>query len=163
MVNLKEKSPGELLALYTLILEELRSREIIRSSNAPTGDYAEYLFCNAFEWEQQGNSNAGYDAISNDGIRYQIKSRRLTKHNASRQLSFIRRLEAKQFDYLAGVLFNEDFSVWKAAIIPHKLIQPRSRFAKTPNGWLFKLEDNVWALKDVIDVTNELKLFERNM
>lgn len=163
MVNLKEKSAGELLALYTFILEELRSREIIRSSNAPTGDYAEYLFCNAFGWIQQGNSNAGYDAISNDDIRYQIKSRRLTKYNPSRQLSFIRKLELKQFDFLAAVLFNEDFSIWKAAIIPHKLIQPRSRFAKTPNGWLFNLEDNIWNLKGVIDVTKNLKKFEKSI
>ena len=163
MIDLKNKSPSGLLKLYTLILDELRTREIIRSSNAPTGDYAEYLFCNTFKWEQQGNSNAGYDAISIDGKRYQIKSRRLTGHNPSRQLSFIRKLEKKQFDFLAGVLFNEDFSIFKAAIIPHEFIQPRSRFSKTTNGWLFKLEDNIWNINRVIDVTEKLKKFENSL
>ena len=44
------------------ILEELRLRKIERSSNGPVGDYAEYLFAKAFEWELVGNSQKGYDA-----------------------------------------------------------------------------------------------------
>jgi len=161
MLELNIKSASELLQLYANILEELRSREIIRSSNAPTGDYAEYLFCKAFNWTQQGNSNSGFDAISIDGKRYQIKSRKLTKHNKSRQLSFIRKLEENHFDYLAAILFDESFSVWKAALVPHSYIQPRSRFSKHTNGWLFKLEDDVWKLNGVIDVTSNLKAIEK--
>jgi hypothetical protein len=36
-------STGKLLALSRLILAELRHREVIRSGNAPAGDYAELL------------------------------------------------------------------------------------------------------------------------
>ena len=36
-------------------MEELRAREVVRSANNPTGDLAEYLFCVAFKWKQEGN------------------------------------------------------------------------------------------------------------
>lgn len=155
-IDTKENSVAELLNLYAEILEELREREIIRSSNAPLGDYTEYLFCKAFEWEQEGNSKVGYDAMALDGTRYQIKSRRPTKHNSSRQLSFIRRLPDKQFDYVAAALFNENYTVCRAAIIPHTVISDRARYSKHANGWLFHLEDDVWDISGVEDVTEPL-------
>jgi hypothetical protein len=84
----------ELLAGYAAILDELRRREIVRSSNSPVCDYAELLFCLAFSWNRAGNSSAGYDAIDDQGVRYQIKARRLTPQNRSRQLSGIRKIDS---------------------------------------------------------------------
>jgi hypothetical protein len=43
------------------------------------------------------------------GQKIEVKCRRLTRHNQSWQLSAIRNLESAHFDFLAGVLFNEDF------------------------------------------------------
>jgi len=37
----------------------------------------------------------------------------------SRQLSALRDLRSARFDFLAGVLFAEDYSVMRAAIIPY--------------------------------------------
>ena len=48
------------------------------------------------------------------GKRYQIKARKLTTHNTSRQLGAIRELEKGHFDYLAAVLFSERFEVRRA-------------------------------------------------
>jgi hypothetical protein len=79
---------------------------LIRNSNNPVGDYAEYFFCRAFGWQQADNSEKDADAVGPDGIRYQIKGRRLTRHNNSRQLGAIRRLPQKNFDFLAGILFK---------------------------------------------------------
>ena len=127
-------------------------------ANQPLGDYAELLFARAFEWRLENNSSSGHDATdSATGLRYQIKSRRITVHNGSRQLSFLRRLPERTFDFLAGVLFNADYSILRAAIVPHALLEPRCRFSKHANGWLFKLDESVWSLPDVRDVTNELK------
>jgi hypothetical protein len=147
----------ELLQLHGAILEELRERKIVRSSNGPAGDYAELLFSQAFSWVLESNSASGHDAMDGAGQRYQIKSRRITPHNRSRQLSFIRRLPDKTFDFLAGVLFNADYSIYRAVIVPHSIIEPRCRFSKHANGWLFKLEDGVWAIPEARDVTDELK------
>ncbi len=165
ITDLEKFSVPKLLGLYAEILEELRARKVIRSWNAPLGDYCEYLFCNAMEWQQETNSKTGYDAIDNKGIKHQIKGRRPTKENRSRQLSFIRRLPEKQFDFLAAILFNEDYSVNRAAIIPHAVVHDdmHSRYSEHANGWLFRLEDAIWEIPDVLDVTQNVKNYEATL
>jgi hypothetical protein len=54
---------------------------IARSADNPVGHLAEQLFCKAFGWSQAGNSHATIDAVDKDQIRYQIKDRRLTRHD----------------------------------------------------------------------------------
>jgi hypothetical protein len=155
-LNLSSMSGRELLTLYKHVLDALREREIIRSSNNPVADYSEFLFCLAFGWTRESNSKAGYDAT--DGkVRFQIKGRRPTSHNPSRQLSAIRKLESKPFDFLAGLIFEEDFAVHRAALIPISLISARARKSTHVNGWLFNLDDGVWALEGVKDVTAQLR------
>jgi hypothetical protein len=156
MTNLSRLPPSELLSLHARINEELRERGIVRSSNNPTGDLAEYLFCSAFGWVQTGNSTAHLDAIGEDGSRYQIKGRRITRHNASRQLSAIRELKVGNFDFLAGVLFAEDYRVMRAAIIPHAVVIDRATYVERTNSHKFLLRDDVWNVPGVRDVTAEL-------
>lgn len=115
-----------LLALHARISDELRVRGIARSSNNPTGDLAEYLFCRAFGWQQAHNSQANIDAIDANKLRYQIKGRRLTRFNRSRQLSAIRDFAGGHFDFLAAVLFAEDFTIVRAAIIPRGVVEQRA-------------------------------------
>jgi hypothetical protein len=40
-------TPSQLLQLHSAVLDEMRRREIIRSRNNPTGDYAEWLVATA--------------------------------------------------------------------------------------------------------------------
>jgi hypothetical protein len=80
----------ELLQRYYEILDELRSRDIVRTSNSPIGDYAEWLVAKQLGLSLVANSNSGYDAIDSSGVKYQIKGRRVTVRNRSRQLSAIR-------------------------------------------------------------------------
>ncbi|MER9602792.1 hypothetical protein [Mesorhizobium sp. M0243] len=94
----------ELLILHSQIMDELRDRQIVRTGNAPLGDYAELLFATAFGWSLESNSSSGHDATDAAGIRYQIKSRRITPRNASRQLSAFRRLPDNTFDFPAAAL-----------------------------------------------------------
>jgi hypothetical protein len=82
----------ELLAQYANIMEELRRRGVIRSSNNPVADYAEYLCEKALSLKRTGKSAKGFDATDSKGRRYQIKGRRLTTHSASRQLGVLREL-----------------------------------------------------------------------
>ncbi len=156
MVDIERFSTLELLNLHAKVLDELRARSVIRSSNNPVGDYAEYLFCRAFGWQQAGNSEKDADAIGEDDTRYQIKGRRLTQHNASRQLSAIRRLPEKNFDYVAAVLFNENFSILRAALIPHAQVVENANYVEATHSWRFLLRDEIWNLPTVKDVTTEL-------
>jgi hypothetical protein len=153
-MNLSELSPPELLALHAKLADELR---ITRSANNPTGYLAEYLFCEAFGWKQAGNSHANVDAIDTDGTRYQIKGRPITQYNNSRQLSAIRDLGRAHFDFLAGVLFSEDYAVMRAALIPHAVAIMRATFVKRTNSHRFLLRDDIWNAPGVRDVTAELR------
>ncbi|MER8421664.1 hypothetical protein [Mesorhizobium sp. M1329] len=143
----------ELLILHSQIMEELRDREIVRTSNAPLGDYAELLFATAFGWSLGNNSSTGHDATDAAGIRYQIKSRRVTPRNASRQLSAIRRLPDNAFDFLAAVLFDESYRVTKAIVIPHAVVVRRAKRVEHTNSWRFILDDRVWDEEGARDVT----------
>jgi hypothetical protein len=146
----------DLLRAYCDVMDELRARQILRSSNNPVADYSEFLFCKAFGWVRQGNSASGFDATCAEGFRYQIKGRRLTLANPSRQLSFIRRLPDRQFDFLAGILFHNGFEIKRAALVPHLNVHSRARFSKHANGWLFDLKDEVWGEVGVVDVTEKV-------
>jgi hypothetical protein len=147
----------DLLRLHARIGDKLRDRNVTRSANNPTGDLAEFLFCKAFNWLQENNSKANVDAIGNDGTRYQIKGRRINRHNASRQLSAIRDLTGGHFDYLAAVLFTEDYSILRAAVIPRDVIVERSTFVARTNSHRFLLRDDVWNIDGVKDVTAALR------
>lgn len=97
------------------------------------------------------------DAICADGKLYQVKGRRVTEHNQSRQLGAMRALDAGGFDYLAAVLFAEDYSVVHAAIIPHSAVLAGATFVKHTNSWRFILRDAVWDWPETQDVTAALQ------
>jgi hypothetical protein len=157
MFDLATLTSRELLALHARVSDQLRTRGITRSSNNPVGDLAEHLFCKAFNWDRAGNSNANVDATDRDRVRYQIKGRRLTKFNKSRQLSSIREFEGAHFDFLAGVLFAEDYSVIRAGLIPYAVVKERATFVAHTNSHKFLLRDDVWESPSVRDVTEELR------
>jgi hypothetical protein len=156
-----EATTSQLLTLYGTILDELRERGIVRTANAPGSDYAELLFVEAFGWTRVKNSVAGYDAVDASNNRYQVKSRRLSSPTTSRQLSALRNFPDAPFDFLAGVLFNKDYSVMRAAIIPYNVMQPR--FSKHTNSSIFFLEDKIWHLPGVRDVTQDLRSVAANL
>lgn len=147
----------ELLRTHGAVLDELRRREIVRSANSPISDLAEVLFCRAFNWVREGNSAAGYDAKDSVGVRYQIKTRRLTGGPGARQLSSIRNLDGNPFDQLAAVLFEPNFAIHRAALIPFAVVKARVRRSVHTNSHVFHLRDDVWGEHAVVDVTAEIR------
>jgi hypothetical protein len=51
----RTKTVGELLSGYARTLAELRRRGVVRSNNAPAGDYAEWLVAKALDGELADN------------------------------------------------------------------------------------------------------------
>lgn len=150
-------SIAELLLLHSQIGEELRTRGVVRSANNPTGDLAEYLFCKAFGWTQAPNSVRGFDATGSDGTRFQIKGRRIHRRNKSRQLSAIRDIAGGHFDILAGVLFDDDYRVLRAILMPRAAVVRHSTYIAHTNSNKFMLSDAVWSMDGVTDVSREIK------
>ena len=124
MIDLKNLPLAGLLGLHAGTMEELRRRGVARNENNPTGNLAEFLFCAAFSWQQAPNSEKGSSASDVHGMRYQIKGRRIHRRNKSRQLSAMRDLDG--FDALAAVLFDEEYRVSRAALIPNEVVRARS-------------------------------------
>lgn len=158
--TLAGQSTPELLRLYTWILDELRVRGVQRSTNNPAGDYAEWLVKEGLGLDLADNSIAGYDAIGPDQLRYQVKGRRLTAANGSRQLGTIRGMRdpaVDPFDILVGVLFSADFTIARAAAIPIEVVRERARWQQHVNGYRLMLLDSIWSDPRVVDITERLR------
>lgn len=148
----------ELLTLYSKVMEELRQRKIVRSGNNPAADYCESLVVKALKLRPLGRAHKGCDAVDDlDKKRYEIKCRRITKYNPSTQASVIRDLDSGHFDYLVGVLFDDDFNVTRACIVPHKVVKESAAYRKYINGWLLHLRPSLWDTPGVRDITSDLQ------
>lgn len=163
MAAFQDLTVPQLLKMHADTIAELRRREIVRSANGPSGDYAELLFARAFGWKLQNKSASGYDATDASNTRYQIKCRRITAQNPSRQLSFMRKLDTKPFDVLAALLLKDDYTVARAALIPVDVVLESAKYVAHVNAWRFILRDSVWSLSGVRDATAELKTAESNL
>lgn len=156
--NLSSYLNAELLELYADILDELQNRGVTHSTNNPIANYAEKLAQETLCLELMPESTKGYDAVDLEKKRYEIKGRRPTAKNSSRQLSMLRGLDKEPFDYLVGIIFHENFRVHKGCVIPHHIVLENSRYTKHTNAWIFILNDDVWHINGVRDITKELKL-----
>ncbi len=146
----------ELLLCFADILDELKERRVIRTRNNPVADFAEWLVAQRLGLLLERNSKRGYDATDQSGKRYQIKSRRLDQTNKSKQMSVIRNLDASEFDYLVGVLFNRDFTVKEAYKIPCDVIREHARFSEHQNGYILLLQGEVLTARGAEDITGVL-------
>lgn len=143
-MDLRSLNEMELLQLYSRLMEELRQRKLVRSSNNPVSDYAEKIVCEKLKLSLQRKSSKGYDAIDEKSrTKYQIKARRLTRHNKSRQLGVIRNLDQKLFDYLVAVFFDELFNPVEVWRIPRETIPKYARFSPHQNGHILILTGEV--------------------
>lgn len=146
-----------LLRQYAETIDALRLTGVVRSKNNPVADYAEWLVAHALGLTLVAKSSKGHDAVDADGRRYEVKARRVTGDNGSRQLSAIRRLDECHFDWLVGVLFAKDFSVMRAAKIPRSVVCEHVTLSKHTNASKFILRDQVWSLAGVEDLTDVIR------
>ncbi len=154
--NLNQLNTLELLQLHGCILDELKQRNIIRTYNNPVGDYAEWLVAQKLDLELANCSKTGYDGISKNNIKYQIKARRNHTSNESRQLNVIRKFNENSFDFLIAVLFNKDFTIKEAYKLAHDTIPKYAKYSNHQNGYLPILPRNIASDPDVEDISNML-------
>lgn len=155
-MNLEGLTDLELLRLHSSILVELRKRSVCRTNNNPVADYAERLVAEGLGLKLVHNAHAGFDALGPDGTRYQIKGRRRTVQNRSTQLGAVRNLQNHDFDFLIGVMFNDDFSVEYAFQIPHAIVLSLARHQAHTNSHRFLLRRTLSDYPDVRDVTQQI-------
>ena len=154
----KEKSSIELMNMYAEILAELNARNVVRTYNSPVGDYAEWLVAEKMGLMLENNSKKGYDAYDpQTGLRYQIKSRweRGKVTTQSRELNVIRNYHDKQFDFLVVIIFNNQFNVKEAYMIPHGTIKKYANYNKHQNGYVLIARGPVLVDESTNNITRE--------
>ena len=126
----------------------------MRTYNGPVGDYAEWLVSTKLGLALEPNSKKGYDAIDTDnGLKYQVKSRWMHQGDNSRQLNVIRHYDRNQFDYLIALIFNNVFDVAEAYKIPHDVIGEFFEYKSYQNGHIVTLTQSFISDPRVEDIT----------
>ena len=155
-MNLKELEVIELLRLQADVTKELKRRNIVRTQNNPLGDYTEWLVAQKMNLALENNSAAGYDAKSEAGVTFQIKGRRVTPSSPSRQLSAIRNYDAKEFDYLVAVIYNEEFNIEAAYLIPHEVIGDYARHRMHVNAHILLMSGAITRDPRIMEISEQL-------
>ena len=146
----------QLLKLYTRIIITLEVRDVVRTQNNPIGDYTEWLVSKAYDYKLETNSKAGYDAISKDGIKIQIKARKIISSNDPKQLSAIRNLDKNDFDILIAVIYNKNCEIIEALSIPHNIIKEYAGYSNHVNSSILTITDKIRYDDRVKNITKEL-------
>ena|SRR5581483_11952367 len=156
---LQTLTPKQLLKLTGEVIDALRSRGIARTGNNPLADYTEWLVATCFGWELVDSSVQGYDAIDRaTGTRYEIKGRRITPQNNSRQLSAIRNIEGYHFHFLIAVVYDQDFEILRALKIPHEVVQRIGKHSNHTNSLILHARDGLLDQSGVEDITSQFKI-----
>jgi hypothetical protein len=142
----------ELLIAHTGIMAELRHRRLSRTGNNVVADLAERVVVEGLSLLQARSSMTGYDATDVAGRRFEIKARRRTSTSRPTHLSALRGLEKRHFDELVVVIFEEDFTIWRAVRLDYETACAIARPRPHVNGHVIFLKD-LWECPGAADVT----------
>ncbi len=145
-----EEDIKKLLQAHGNVLEKLVSLGVVKTRNNPIGDYTEWLVRRRMGLTEASANQKGFDATDDDENRYQIKGRR--EEGTSVQLSPVRDLEKRHFDFLIAVAFNNDYSIRFAIMIPHGIVEKFARYQRYVSGHLPMLRDEHAKQPGVTDI-----------
>lgn len=154
--SLDRLSTRELFGLYRRILQELTRRKIVRTMNAPAGDYAEYLVAALMGGELADNSEKSWDLKTPEGMLLQVKCRvvDVTRKNHGRQLSPFRTWD---FDQAVVVLFDETYGIHKCVAFPPDVLKEHGKYRPHVNGHVVQATDALMAHPAGEDLTEALR------
>lgn len=152
------RTVGELLSTYAEILAELRERGVVRSANAPVGDYAEWLCLRALGGTLVDNfSVKSHDLVMADGRRVQVKARVTSEPSKAGQLQ-TSPFRTWDFDLAAFVLLRDyDYAVRRAVLVPVDVVRVQSSFRSHVNGSVVMMRGALLDHEDAEDITARLR------
>lgn len=155
-VDLSGLSVPALFRTYRAILRELRDRGIVRTMNAPAGDYAEHLVGALTGGELADNSEKSWDIKTPEAERLQVKCRVVqVGKRGQRQLSPFRTWD---FDRAVIVLFDQDYSVFRCVALPRDVIKGAATYRQHVNGYVVRATDGLLDHSDAEDLTESLRI-----
>ena len=147
----------ELLKAHGSIESELKRRGFVGKRGDVVGPYAEALARGALGLVDLGHNYKGADAEDplNPQVRYQIKGRR-----EDSLLGAIKRIHEREFDYLVGVVFHDDFTVLRAAMVSYDVLVGLKELRKTVNGHQLSLTNTTLRRDGVEDISDRLRAYQ---
>lgn len=158
VTNLDGSTVPELLAMYASILNELRRRGVVRSGNAPAGDYAEWLVARALDGTLVANfSVPSYDLTLDDGTRIQVKCRLVSAPPTAGQTQ-TSPFRSWEFDLAALVLLDaQTYQPVLGVLLPVAVVQQHARPRSHVNGHVVFIRPPLLDDPAVIDITDKLR------
>lgn len=155
---LTDASPAELLAGYAAILRQLRDRGVVRSGNAPVGDYAELLVAQALDGKLVDNfSVKSYDVECLEYKRVQVKARLVSTPRKAGQLQ-TSPFRSWDFEHAAFVLFSADtYVVEQAVLLPVDVVRALASDRPHVNGAVVQMSEAMMGHPVAVNVTDRLR------
>jgi len=155
--NLSAFSDSGLFSLYRGILRELKSRGVIRTENAPVGDYAEYLVATALGGQLAPNSEKAWDVLGSDGEKIQVKARVVSDPAEPGQLQ-LSPFRSFGFDAAVIVLLSAaDYAVSRASKVPRHVVESNGVYRQHVNGKVVFARPEIMGHPEATDLTATLR------
>jgi hypothetical protein len=155
--DLSAFSEAGLFSLYRAILSELKSRGVVRTENAPAGDYAEYLVATALGGQMAPNSEKSWDVLGNGGEKLQVKARVVSDPVLPGQLQLS---PFRSFDFDSAVivlLSGTDYAVSRASKVPRRVVESSAIHRQHVNGKVLFARPEIMGHPDAVDLTAALR------
>ena len=150
-------SESGLFSLYRAILRELKSRGVIRTENAPVGDYAEYLVATALGGRLAPNAEKAWDVLGNDGEKIQVKARVVSGPAEPGQLQ-LSPFRSFGFDAAVIVLLSAaDYAVSRASKVPRHVVESTAVYRQHVNGSVLFARPEIMGHPEATDLTATLR------
>jgi hypothetical protein len=155
--DLSALSESGLFSLYRAILTELKHRNVIRTQNAPAGDYAEYLVAIALGGQLAPNSEKSWDVLGHDGEKLQVKARVVSEPAEPGQLQ-LSPFRSFGFDSAVIVLLSAtDYTVTQASKVPCHVVESSAVYRQHVNGKVLFARPEIMGHANATDVTAILR------
>lgn len=155
--DLSTFSESDLFSFYRAIMGELKTRGMIRTENAPAGDYAEYLVATALGGQLPHNSEKSWDVRGNDGEKLRVKARVVSVPAKPGQLQ-LSPFRSFDFDFAVIVLLSAtDYAVSRASKVPRHVIESSATYRQNVNGKVLFARPEIMGHPDATDLTAILR------
>jgi hypothetical protein len=155
----------DLLAGYAKTLGILKARGVLRTANAPLGDYAEWLVWRAFGGTIEPNSTKSHDVSDATGRRLQVKARLVSERPTPGQLQ-TSVFRTWNFDFAVLVqLAERDYAVVRASMLPALVFdegRSNAKWSEHVKGWAVFMTPALMGHSDAVDVTQALRVASAN-
>ena len=155
--DLSTLSESSLFSLYRSIVRELKNRGVIRTENAPVGDYAEYLVATALGGQLAPNSEKAWDVLGSGGEKLQVKARVVSDPPEPGQLQ-LSPFRSFGFDSAVIVLLSAaDYTVSQASKVPRHVVESSAVSRQHVNGKVLFARPEIMGHPDATDLTATLR------